>query len=129
MDSDGGAKAAGMRLGGRPPAGGSQKGPVLFDLVILGPPAATVFPAYKEGVQACGFVRSSRLATDERCHLPPRADLMPRPFSSVAMDAYVTGAAQRSARPFREVRCRPRALNRSASSILLRKSARSVILR
>src|SRR5258708_37575239 len=49
--------------------------------------ADTVFPAYKRGVQACGFVRSSRLATDERCHLPPRADRMPRPFSSRAMDA------------------------------------------
>jgi len=30
--------------------------------------------------------RESKLATDDGCHLPPRADLNPRRFSSKAID-------------------------------------------
>src|ERR1700688_3320711 len=37
----------------------------------------SVIPVYKKGVQICDLVRSSRLRTDELCHLPPRADLIP----------------------------------------------------
>jgi hypothetical protein len=34
-------------------------------------------------------------ATDDRCHLPPRADLLPRRFSSMAIDASVSAPVAR----------------------------------
>jgi hypothetical protein len=46
-----------------------------------------VIPVYKKGVHTRGFVRPSRLRTDDLFHLPPRADLIPRRFSSIAIEA------------------------------------------
>jgi hypothetical protein len=43
------------------------------------------------------LVRLRRLATEDRCHLPPRADLMPRRFSCMAMDASVSAPVARMA--------------------------------
>src|ERR1700704_3092942 len=53
-------------------------------------------PDYKKGIQASSFVRSSRFRTDDRCQLPPRADLIPRWFSSIAMDASVSAPVART---------------------------------
>src|SRR6266446_2881855 len=51
-------------------------------------PGKSIFPAYKKG--ALGHVsenreRESTLRTEDTCHLPPRADLIPRRFSSIAI--------------------------------------------
>src|SRR5437660_12848526 len=39
--------------------------------------------------------RESKLATDDGCHLPPRADLNPRRFSSKAIDRSVMAPSAR----------------------------------
>src|SRR5712691_2301397 len=55
------------------------------------------FPPIKREIQACSFVRESRLATDDRCHLPPRADRIPRRLSSMVIDASVSAPEARMA--------------------------------
>jgi hypothetical protein len=56
-----------------------------------------VIPVYKKGIHARSFVRSKRLRTDDLCHLTPRADLIPRLFSSIAIEASVSAPLARIA--------------------------------
>jgi hypothetical protein len=46
-------------------------------------------PAYKKGLTPAALCALNRLRTDDLCHLPPRADLMPRRFNSIAIEASV----------------------------------------
>jgi hypothetical protein len=48
-------------------------------------PTLFQIPDYKRGIQASALVRSGKFRTDDLCHLPPRADLIPRRFNSAAI--------------------------------------------
>jgi hypothetical protein len=48
----------------------------------------TFVPAYKKGSDL-----ASRFCSEDTCHLPPRADLMPRAFSALATSARVAAPA------------------------------------
>jgi hypothetical protein len=56
----------------------------------LGLPSTSNVTVYKKGVHTSEFVRPIKLATEERCHAPPRADRSPRLFSSIARAASVS---------------------------------------